>query len=201
MAAETEKLEKRSEGLGGEVKVEKSIDLTAGIPKPVKKTFAEQVSTKEMDKRLKGSAITGVNTPAPAGAGVFTPVIALPLRRLSISFVLTCSAKVFFTGFGMPAVRSMLFSTFTSPPRPSLRFSSFSVSAATFHDLFLRPGAVDRAGEGATNRFRLAHVVHIAEGRRGVGIKEKLLGFVLGGLTRLERGVRLLRIFFEETIK
>lgn len=54
--------------LGGEVKVEKSIDLTAGIPKPVKKTFAEQVSTKEMDKRLKGSAITGVNTPAPANA-------------------------------------------------------------------------------------------------------------------------------------
>ena len=50
------------------MKVEKSIDLTAGIPKPVKKTFAEQVSTKEMDKRLKGSAITGVNTPAPANA-------------------------------------------------------------------------------------------------------------------------------------
>ena len=68
VAAETEKLEKRSEGLGGEVKVEKSIDLTAGIPKPVKKTFAEQVSTKEMDKRLKGSAITGVNTPAPPNA-------------------------------------------------------------------------------------------------------------------------------------
>ena len=68
VAAETENLEKRSEGLGGEVKKEKSIDLTAGIPKPVKKTFAEQVSTKEMDKRLKGSAITGVNTPAPANA-------------------------------------------------------------------------------------------------------------------------------------
>ena len=68
VAAETEKLEKRSEGLGGEVKVEKSIDLTAGIPKPVKKTFAEQVSTKEMDKRLKGSAISGVNTPAAANA-------------------------------------------------------------------------------------------------------------------------------------
>lgn len=68
VAAETEKLEKRSEGLGGEVKKEKSIDLTAGIPKPVKKTFAEQVSTKEMDKRLKGSAISGVNTPAAANA-------------------------------------------------------------------------------------------------------------------------------------
>ena len=71
VAAETEKLEKRSEGLGGEVKKEKNIDLTAGIPKPVKKTFAEQVSTQEMNQRLKGSAITGVNTPAPANA---TPV-------------------------------------------------------------------------------------------------------------------------------
>ncbi len=68
VAAETERLEKRSEGLGGEVKKEKSIDLTSGIPKPVKKTFAEQVTTKEMNKRLKGIDITGVNTPAPANA-------------------------------------------------------------------------------------------------------------------------------------
>ena len=68
VAAETEKLEKRSEGLGGVVKKEESISLNAGIPTPVKKTFAEQVSTEEMSKRLKGTAITGVNTPAPAGA-------------------------------------------------------------------------------------------------------------------------------------
>ena len=68
MAAETEKLEKRSEGLGGVVKKEESITLNAGIPTPVKKTFATQVSTEEMSKRLKGTAITGVNTPAPADA-------------------------------------------------------------------------------------------------------------------------------------
>ena len=54
IAAETESLDKRSEGLGD--------------PKPVKKTFAEQVSTEEMNKRLRGTAITGVNTPAPANA-------------------------------------------------------------------------------------------------------------------------------------
>ena len=68
VAAETEKLEKRSEGLGGVVKKDESVNITAGIPKPVKKTFAEQVSTKEMSQRLKGTAITGVNTPAPADA-------------------------------------------------------------------------------------------------------------------------------------
>ncbi len=59
---------RRSEGLGGVVKKEETITLNAGIPTPVKKTFAEQVSTEEMSKRLKGTAITGVNTPAPAGA-------------------------------------------------------------------------------------------------------------------------------------
>ena len=68
VAAETGRLEKRSEGLGGVVKKEESISLNAGIPTPVKKTFAEQVSTEEMSKRLKGTAITGVNTPAPADA-------------------------------------------------------------------------------------------------------------------------------------
>ena len=68
VAAETGKLEKRSEGLGGVVKKEESITLNAGIPTPVKKTFAEQVSTAEMSKRLKGTAITGVNTPAAPDA-------------------------------------------------------------------------------------------------------------------------------------
>ena len=68
IAAETETLDKRSEGLGNAVKKEESVNLTAGIPKPVKKTFAEQVSTDEMNKRLRGTAISGVNTPAPANA-------------------------------------------------------------------------------------------------------------------------------------
>ena len=47
VAAETEQLTKRTEGLGGAVKQEESTTLTTGIPKPVKKTFAEQVSTEE----------------------------------------------------------------------------------------------------------------------------------------------------------
>ena len=43
------------------MKKEESIDLTAGIPKPVK-TFAEQVTTEEMNNRLRGTAVTSVNT-------------------------------------------------------------------------------------------------------------------------------------------
>ena len=68
VAAETEQLTKRTEGLGGAVKQEESTTLTTGIPKPVKKTFAEQVSAEEMTKRLRGTAVNGVNTPAPANA-------------------------------------------------------------------------------------------------------------------------------------
>jgi hypothetical protein len=34
----------------------------------VKKTFAEQVTTEEMNKRLRGTAVTSVNTPAAANA-------------------------------------------------------------------------------------------------------------------------------------
>ena len=68
VAAETEQLTKRTDGLGGTVKQEESTTLTTGIPKPVKKTFAEQVSTSEMKQRLRGTAVSGVNTPTPANA-------------------------------------------------------------------------------------------------------------------------------------
>ena len=68
VAAETGRLEKRSEGLGGVEKKDESVKVNAGIPKPVKKTFAEQMSPQEMNKRLKGTAIGGVNAPAPANA-------------------------------------------------------------------------------------------------------------------------------------
>ena len=61
VAAETESLSKRSEGLGGVVAQEQSVSVNAGVPKPVKKTFAEQVSSSEMKKRLQGTAVTGVN--------------------------------------------------------------------------------------------------------------------------------------------
>ncbi|MAR07013.1 MAG: hypothetical protein CL862_07935 [Cyanobium sp. NAT70] len=66
--AKSEQLTKRTQGLGGAVQIEDTPNVTAGVPKPVKKTFASQVSQAEMKQRLKGAAVTGVNKPAPAGA-------------------------------------------------------------------------------------------------------------------------------------
>jgi hypothetical protein len=57
-----------SEGLGGVRKTEEAVSITQGIPKPVKKTFAEPMSQQELNQRLKGSALSGVNAPAPADA-------------------------------------------------------------------------------------------------------------------------------------
>ena len=57
--------EKATPGLGGEVETEAEINLTGGIPKPVKKTFAEQMSKAELDQRKKGSAVA-TNSPGVA---------------------------------------------------------------------------------------------------------------------------------------
>ena len=61
--------EKATPGLGGAVQEETEINLTGGIPKPVKKTFAEQMSKAELDQRKKGSAVA-VNTPGQANAKI-----------------------------------------------------------------------------------------------------------------------------------
>ena len=59
-------IEKLSEGMPGTEVVEASVDLTGGVPKPVKKTFAQTMSAAELDQRMKGSAV-GVNvTGGPA---------------------------------------------------------------------------------------------------------------------------------------
>ena len=57
-----------SEGLGGVTKQQEEISITQGIPKPVKKTFAEPMSQQELNQRLKGSALSGVNASAAADA-------------------------------------------------------------------------------------------------------------------------------------
>ena len=56
------KLERMSEGLAGMTTQQESVDLTGGIPKPVKKTFAQTMSPAELEQRKKGSAL-GVNVP------------------------------------------------------------------------------------------------------------------------------------------
>lgn len=57
--------EMASPGLGGVEEKQEDINLTGGIPKPVKKTFAEQMSKGELEQRMKGSAVA-VNTPGAA---------------------------------------------------------------------------------------------------------------------------------------
>lgn len=60
------RLEKMTPGLGGtEVNPEVNVDLTGGIPKAVKKTFAQTMSQAELDQRMRGSAVA-VNAPVPA---------------------------------------------------------------------------------------------------------------------------------------
>ena len=55
-------------GLAGVTPKEEEVTLTSGVPKPVKKTFAKQMSAGELEQRKKGSAVA-VNSPgAPAAA-------------------------------------------------------------------------------------------------------------------------------------
>lgn len=61
------KLEKVSDGLPGSGGEEAGVSLTGGVPKPVKKTFAKQMSQAELDQRKKGSAV-GVNVPGGPAA-------------------------------------------------------------------------------------------------------------------------------------
>ncbi|MCP9850068.1 hypothetical protein [Cyanobium sp. Morenito 9A2] len=63
MAARVDK----ADGLPGTARAEASLDLTGGVPKAVKKTFAQRLSASELTKRMNGSAVAGVNQPgAPA---------------------------------------------------------------------------------------------------------------------------------------
>ena len=59
--------ERRSPGLPGTEEAMADINLTGGVPKPVKKTFAEQMSKAELEDRMKGSAV-GVNVPGGPAA-------------------------------------------------------------------------------------------------------------------------------------
>jgi hypothetical protein len=54
-----------SPGLGGVEAKEAEVNLTGGVPKPVKKTFAKPMSAAELEQRKKGSAVA-VNAPGAA---------------------------------------------------------------------------------------------------------------------------------------
>jgi len=60
------RLEVSTPGLAGEsLESDTRVDLTGGIPKPVKKTFAKTMSQAELDQRKRGAAVA-VNAPAAA---------------------------------------------------------------------------------------------------------------------------------------
>ncbi|MBU6251255.1 MAG: hypothetical protein KGO47_08835 [Cyanobacteria bacterium REEB417] len=67
VASMESRLEKMSEGLAGIQTREEGPNLAGGVPKPVKKTFAQQLSPKELEQRMKGSAV-GVNVPGGPAA-------------------------------------------------------------------------------------------------------------------------------------
>jgi len=60
------RLEAKTPGLAGEkLETEMEVNLTGGVPKPVKKTFAQPMSQAELAQRMKGSAVA-VNEPGAA---------------------------------------------------------------------------------------------------------------------------------------
>ncbi len=60
------KLEKMTPGLAGiNPDTDVKVDLTGGVPKPVKKTFAQTMSKAELEQRKRGAAVA-VNAPGSA---------------------------------------------------------------------------------------------------------------------------------------
>ena len=58
------RLEKQTPGLAGQAETaDRDVSLTGGVPKAVRKTFAQQMSAAELEQRLKGSALSGANVP------------------------------------------------------------------------------------------------------------------------------------------
>ena len=43
--------------------------LDPGVPKPVKKTFAQTITQEELQSRIKGTAVKGTNVPGTASKG------------------------------------------------------------------------------------------------------------------------------------
>lgn len=70
------KVDRRSEGLGDQAVKKESVSVNTGVPKPVKKTFAETMTQSELDQKLKGNALiqAGVNATAAADAA---PLLSL----------------------------------------------------------------------------------------------------------------------------
>lgn len=69
VASMESRVAKITDGMPGTEAKDAGVDLTGGIPKPVKKTFAQPMTADELSQRIKGSAIGGVNVPGVAATG------------------------------------------------------------------------------------------------------------------------------------
>ena len=67
VAAMDMSVETKTEGLGGVTTKQEVASVTGGVPKPVKKTFAEAMTKQELEQRMKGSALS-TNAPAAPDA-------------------------------------------------------------------------------------------------------------------------------------
>ncbi len=63
------RLEKASTGMPGTEVKTTNTSLSGGVPKPVKKTFVEKMSSAELSKRLRGAAVGGVNAAGGSAGG------------------------------------------------------------------------------------------------------------------------------------
>ena len=76
------RLEKVSDGLPEAAVSEPSTFNNDLVPKPVKKTFAQQISQEELENRMRGSAVSGTNVPGSASKKpVELEKIAPPVAR------------------------------------------------------------------------------------------------------------------------
>ncbi len=90
------KVDKRTEGLGDVTSIKDDTSgINDGIPKSVKKTFAETITQSELDQRLKGSALTqrGVNTPSAKDAAPLARKEELKPKEESASASATSANK------------------------------------------------------------------------------------------------------------
>ena len=75
--------EKATPGLGGVEEKQEEINLTGGIPKPVKKTFAEQMSKAELDQRMGEGGGTRLWVVSPCDG---QSILCVPLSEATTVF-------------------------------------------------------------------------------------------------------------------
>ena len=69
VASNEKGLERVSQGLPGTSSGSMGMSNDPGVPKPVKKTFAKNITQDELQDRLRGAAVKGTNVPGSSSKG------------------------------------------------------------------------------------------------------------------------------------